>query len=76
MARTGTPTGISGRTTADKEYGTLLKNPDWVTLARAFGIDGAVVDDVVKLPGALAEACAHDGSVLLAVPIDRMPNPF
>jgi acetolactate synthase I/II/III large subunit len=59
-----------------KEYGTLLRNPDWVQLARSFGVDAVRVDDVGLLPGAVTEACGHDGSVLIVVPIDRMPDPF
>ncbi len=58
------------------EYGTVLRNPDWVALARAFGADGMLVDDIGNLPGAIAEACAHNGSVVIAVPMDRLPSPF
>ena len=56
------------------EYGTLLQNPDWVTLAAAFGVDALQVDDLAKLPGAMREALAHDASTLIAVPMDRLPS--
>jgi acetolactate synthase-1/2/3 large subunit len=59
-----------------KEYGTLLQNPDWVTLARAFGVDGIHLDDVEKLPGALREAIDHTGSTVISVAMDRLPSPF
>ncbi|WP_035855692.1 thiamine pyrophosphate-binding protein [Cryptosporangium arvum] len=59
-----------------REYGTVLRNPDWVALARAFGADGMVVDDVAKLPGALTEALATPNSTVIAVPMDRLPSPF
>jgi acetolactate synthase-1/2/3 large subunit len=56
------------------EYGTLLQNPDWVALARAFGVEGMRVDDIEKLPDAMREALAHDGSTVIAVPMDRLPS--
>jgi acetolactate synthase-1/2/3 large subunit len=58
------------------EYGTLLQNPDWVALARAFGVDGMRVDDLDDLPAAMREALAHNGSTVIAVPMDRLPNIF
>jgi acetolactate synthase I/II/III large subunit len=58
------------------EYGTLLQNPDWVALARAFGVEGVRVDDLDDLPSAMREALAHNGSTLIAVPMDRLPNIF
>jgi acetolactate synthase I/II/III large subunit len=59
-----------------RELGTLLQNPDWVTLARAFGAEGIVVDDITKLSGVLRDACAADTSTVIAVPMDRLPSPF
>ena len=44
-----------------RELGTVLRNPDWVQLARAFGADGMVVDDIGTLPGAIREACRVGG---------------
>jgi hypothetical protein len=52
-----------------KEYGTLLRNPDWILLARSFGVDAVRVDDVGLLPGAVAEApraMAEEGRRLCA----------
>jgi acetolactate synthase-1/2/3 large subunit len=59
-----------------RELGTLLRNPDWVAMARSFGGDGMKVDDVEKLPGAITEALAADTPMVIAVPMDRMPSPF
>jgi acetolactate synthase-1/2/3 large subunit len=59
-----------------RELGTRLQNPDWATLARAFGVESQRVDDVAKLPAVLREACEADTSTLIAVPIPRLPNPF
>ena len=56
------------------EYGTLLQNPDWVLLARAFGVDGVRVDDLDDLPAAMRAALAHTGSTRIAVPMDRLPT--
>ncbi len=59
-----------------RELGTVLRNPDWVQLARAFGAEGVVVSDVGALTGAVREACATDASTVIAVPMDRLPSPF
>ncbi|MDI2129880.1 thiamine pyrophosphate-dependent enzyme [Yinghuangia seranimata] len=60
-----------------REYGTLLHNPDWVALARAFGAEGVLVDDIAKLPAVLADACAADDrSTVIAVPMGRLPSVF
>jgi acetolactate synthase-1/2/3 large subunit len=56
------------------EYGTLLQNPDWLMLARAFGVEGVRVDDIDKLPAVMRDAIAHGGSTLIAVPMDRLPS--
>jgi acetolactate synthase-1/2/3 large subunit len=59
-----------------RELGTVLRNPDWVQLARAFGADGVVVNDISKLAGTVREACASENSTVVAVPMDRLPSPF
>jgi len=38
-------------------YGTVLRNPDFVALARAFGADGAVVDGTTDVDAVLRHAC-------------------
>jgi acetolactate synthase I/II/III large subunit len=59
-----------------RELGTVLRNPDWVQLARAFGADGVVVNDISTLAGTVREACASENSTVIAVPMDRLPSPF
>lgn len=59
-----------------REFGTLLRNPDWTALAEAFGAHGVPVDDLAELPGVLSEACAADHSTVVAVPMRRLPSPF
>ncbi len=63
----------------DNEFGrhTNLSfgNPDWCTLAGAFGWHGRCIDRTADLPGAIDEALAHDGPSLIALPIDYRENP-
>jgi acetolactate synthase-1/2/3 large subunit len=59
-----------------RELGTLLRNPDWVAMARSFGADGIALDDVEGLPAALSEAIAADAPMVISVPMDRLPSPF
>ncbi len=59
-----------------RELGTVLRNPDWVRLAGAFGADAIVVRDMEQLAGAIRDACAVDRSTVIAVPMDRLPSPF
>jgi pyruvate dehydrogenase (quinone) len=53
------------------EFGTGLQNPDFAQLARAVGIHGRRVEDPADLPGAVAEAFAHEGPSLLDVVVNR-----
>ncbi len=53
------------------EFGTVLHNPDFAKVAEAFGIKGIRVTDPHAVEGALLEAMAHDGPVL----IDVLTNP-
>ena len=54
--------------------GVEFTNPDFVQLARAFGIRGEAVASADDLLPALKRALAADGSTLLAVPIDAREN--
>lgn len=47
--------------------GTELENPDFAAIARACGIQGIRVEKSSELNGALQQAFAHDGPVLLDV---------
>lgn len=59
-----------------REIGTALRNPDWVALARAFGIDAVAVAGPEQLGPAVRDACAASTPVVVACPIDRLPSPF
>jgi pyruvate dehydrogenase (quinone) len=49
------------------EFGTILHNPDLAAVARACGLHGVRVESPDELDGAVAEALAHPGPVLLDV---------
>ena len=51
----------------DKSYvaTAYTANPDFVKLAEAFGIKGMRVTDKVQVRGAIEEAMAHDGPVII-----------
>jgi pyruvate dehydrogenase (quinone) len=53
------------------EFGTVLHNPDLAKVAEAIGIKGIRVTDPHAVEGAVLEALAHDGPVLL----DVLTNP-
>ena len=49
------------------EYGTVLHNPDFARVAEAIGLRGIRVERPEDVAGAVGEALAHDGPVLLDV---------
>jgi pyruvate dehydrogenase (quinone) len=53
------------------EFGTVLDNPDFAKVAEAIGLRGIRVSDPHEVDGAVAEALAHPGPVLL----DVLTNP-
>jgi pyruvate dehydrogenase (quinone) len=53
------------------EFGTVLHNPDFAAMAEAIGMRGIRVTDPHEVDGAVAEALAHRGPVLL----DVLTNP-
>ena len=59
-----------------REIGTLLRNPDFAQLARAFGADGIQVSGPQDLGPALREAIAGGRPAVIACPIERLPSPF
>jgi acetolactate synthase-1/2/3 large subunit len=60
-----------------REYGTLLQNPDFAALARAFGVEGVQLRDASQLEAAVRDAVAErHRSTLIACPMDRLPSPF
>tara|TARA_R110000787_G_scaffold286352_1_gene404337 strand:- start:4166 stop:5824 length:1659 start_codon:yes stop_codon:yes gene_type:complete len=51
-----------------------FNNPDFLHLAKAFGIWGRVIDGPGQIEDALTEAFAQDGPALIAVPVDYGEN--
>ena len=53
------------------EFGTVLQNPDFAAVARAIGMHGVRVENPDDVDGAVRDAFAHEGPVLL----DVLTNP-
>lgn len=53
-----------------------LQNPDFVTIARGFGMDGQTCDVRENLSDALDTMLAHDGPYLLEVIVEKEENVF
>jgi acetolactate synthase-1/2/3 large subunit len=49
-------------------------NPDWLTLAKAFGWNGHLVTEAEKLEATLEQTFNEDGPSLLVIPIDYQEN--
>lgn len=56
--------------------GSDLVNPDFVALARAFGIEGAVAHTPDELQHQLTDALAADEPYLITVPVGEMDSPW
>lgn len=57
-------------------YGSELHNPDFMTLAKAFGVRGARATNAEELEIQLREALAVDAPTLIEVPCGPMPYPY
>jgi len=55
-------------------YGSELQNPDFVALARAFGVDGVRASGPDAIEGTLREALATNGPSLIEVPLGEVPS--
>jgi len=53
-----------------------LQNPDFVTIARGFGMDGHTCSDRETLSDSLDRMLAHDGPYLLEVIVEKEENVF
>jgi len=61
----------------DRRYSSVeLVNPDFVTIAKGFGVKGKTVSDPKKLKKAVKEMLAHDGPYLLHVRVEKEENVF
>jgi len=61
----------------DKRYSsTELDNPDFITIAKGYGIKGKSINERGDLAAAVEEMMAHDGSYLLEVMVGKEDNVF
>ncbi len=61
----------------DRRYSsTELTNPDFITIARGFGIDGKKVSERKDLDGTIEEMLSHEGPFLLEVTVEKEDNVF
>ena len=61
----------------DKRYSfTEMDNPDFITIAKGYGIHGKRVDARSNLTQAVKEMFAHEGSYLLEVIVEKEDNVF
>ncbi len=61
----------------DKRYSyTELTNPDFVTIAKGFGIEGRTISAREDLEEAIDNLLAHDGPFLLEVKVEKESNIF
>ena len=54
----------------DRVVGTMLSNPDFAALARAYGATGAIVERTEQFADAVAAALVHDGPSLIELRLD------
>lgn len=60
----------------ERTIASTLRNPDIVAFAESFGCLGLRAEDPPSLTDALTKAMAHDGPVVIEVPIDEVPSPW
>lgn len=59
-----------------REIGTTLCNPDFVALARAFGLPATAVDSPAGLASELTAALATQGPAVIVAKVGAMPGPW
>jgi acetolactate synthase-1/2/3 large subunit len=57
-----------------RTIGVELKNPSFAKLAEVYGMPGVRAETPEALTGALKDALAHKGPVMIEVPVGPMPN--
>jgi acetolactate synthase-1/2/3 large subunit len=61
----------------DKRYSSVaLSNPDFIQIAKGFGVPGKVIDKPEELKDAIEEMLKHDGPYLLHVRVEQEDNVF
>ena len=53
-----------------------MKNPDFVKLAEAYGVEGFLAKDAEELKTVLGIALTRTNPTLIEVPVGMMPYPF
>ncbi len=61
---------------AERTIASTLVNPDIVSFAESFGCLGLRANDPHELGDALRTAIAHDGPVVIEVPVGEVPSPW
>ncbi len=59
-----------------RAIGSQLKNPDFVKLAEAYGVEGFLAKDAEELKTVLSVALSRNNPTLIEVPVGMMPYPF
>lgn len=57
------------------QYESELTNPDYVRLAKAYGLESAQVKDPADLENTIKDMIDRDAPALIEVPVERMPRP-
>ncbi len=61
----------------DKRYSSVaLQNPDFITIAKGFGVPGKTISHTSELENAIQEMLAHQGPYLLHVNVEKEDNVF
>jgi acetolactate synthase-1/2/3 large subunit len=61
----------------ERRYSSVaLKNPDFVTIAKGFGVAGKTIENTEELEASVAEMLAHEGPYLLHVRVAQEDNVF
>ncbi len=60
----------------EKQVAVELQNPDFLTLAKAFGVPGVRANNAAELQAAITESLGENGPVLIEAPVGEMPSPW
>jgi acetolactate synthase-1/2/3 large subunit len=57
------------------QYEAELHNPDYVRLAKSYGLEATQVKEPSELAAAIKDMIDRDAPALIEVPVERMPRP-
>jgi len=60
----------------EKQVAVELQNPDFLTLAKAFGVPSVRANNAAELQAAITESLGENGPVLIEAPVGEMPSPW